>query len=424
MSGFVRRVDRWAARCCLWASQVERPQHRHPRLAPEFGIPASGMPLSSGDCAIPASRQACWGIHGCQRPRRLLDRPSAGGAQVSAVELTQWVTYWAADVPRSRHYSFVTADRLAQRGVDVGFAEPLLEVIDSARRTATYKLALLMALLDLCARHSDAEGRAPALLHTRDIAEQVAFLYWPQVIPYQLPGTGSAVELRQITLPRAAIVQAISAFRHAAAAAGTTSWHLARQRLPGAYESMLDKVEVTVAAQPLPRLQAVGSAEAVFPPCTSSAGDRVNPSPWPGCAATALPGLRSSCFPVPVTNSSGWDRSSGEVAVGGQAWGCSAPETRSKAGSSAANWSRAAAGSPASPVTYRRAQDASRGRLHQAVAAGLIQGFVHSYLGMPDARLPCQSPIWSQSRKSDTTPQTSGLCPSPSWMPSVFGGNN
>jgi len=39
-------------------------------------------------------------------------------------------------------------------------------------------------------------------------------------------------------------------------------------------------------------------------------------------------------------------------------------------------------------VTYRRAQDASRARLHQAAAAGLIQGFVHSYLGMPDARLP------------------------------------
>ncbi len=110
----------------------------------------------------------------------------------------------------------MTADRPGQRGADVGFAERLLQVIDSGRRTATYKLALLMALLDLCAQHSDAEGRAPALLHTRDIAEQVTALYWPQVIPYRLPGTGSAVELRQITLPRAAIVQAVSAFRHAA----------------------------------------------------------------------------------------------------------------------------------------------------------------------------------------------------------------
>ena len=49
----------------------------------------------------------------------------------------------------------------------MGFAERLLEVIDSGRRTATYKLALLIALLDLRARHSDAGGRAPRLLYTR-----------------------------------------------------------------------------------------------------------------------------------------------------------------------------------------------------------------------------------------------------------------
>lgn len=40
-----------------------------------------------------------------------------------------------------------------------------------------------------------------------------------------------------------------------------------------------------------------------------------------------------------------------------------------------------------SEVTYRRAQDASRAQLHDAAAAGLIQGFAHCYLGMPDARL-------------------------------------
>lgn len=102
----------------------------------------------------------------------------------------------------------------------MGFAERLLEVIDSGRRTATYKLAVLIALLDLCARHSDYRGQAPRLLYTRDIAEQVAGLYWPQVIPYLVPGSGSAVELRQITLPRAAIIAAVSEFRRAADAAG------------------------------------------------------------------------------------------------------------------------------------------------------------------------------------------------------------
>jgi hypothetical protein len=48
------------------------------------------------------------------------------------------------------------------------------------------------------------------------------------------------VELRQITLPRAAIIATVSAFRRAADAAGAPSWHLARQRLPDHYESMLE----------------------------------------------------------------------------------------------------------------------------------------------------------------------------------------
>ena len=39
-------------------------------------------------------------------------------------------------------------------------------------------------------------------------------------------------------------------------------------------------------------------------------------------------------------------------------------------------------------IVHRRAQDASRGRLHEAAAAGLIDGFIHAYLGMPDERLP------------------------------------
>jgi len=159
----------------------------------------------------------------------------------------------------------MTSDQPDQRVAAAGFAERLLEVIDSGRRTATYKLALLMALLDLCAKQSDVDGRAPGLLYTRDIAEQVAFLYWPQVIPYRLPGASDAVELRQITLPKAAILTAVSAFRLAAEAEGATSWHLARQRIPAGYESMLDQVEVAVAEQPLPRLQAVGSSETVFP---------------------------------------------------------------------------------------------------------------------------------------------------------------
>ena len=144
-----------------------------------------------------------------------------------------------------------------------GFAERLLEVIDSGRRTATYKLALLMALLDLCARRGGLDGRAPRVLYTREIAERVAAIYWPQMMPYR---RGPAViELRQITAPRSAITGAVLEFRRAAEATGVTSLSQARQRLPGAYAQMLDQVEVAVAEQPLPRLQTVGSAKQALP---------------------------------------------------------------------------------------------------------------------------------------------------------------
>ncbi len=78
----------------------------------------------------------------------------------------------------------------------VGFAERLLEIIDSGRRTATYKLALVLALLDLldlCARQSDEKGRAPTELHTRDLADEVASLYWPQMMPFRLDGSDDAL---------------------------------------------------------------------------------------------------------------------------------------------------------------------------------------------------------------------------------------
>ncbi len=130
--------------------------------------------------------------------------------------------------------------------VQLGFAERLLEVVDSGRRTATYKLALLMALVDLCSRQSGQDGRAPSVLYTRDIAEQVAAIYWPQVIAWRPPGDADAVVLSQISLPRATIVTAVRRFRELAEAAGATSLHLARHRLRGDYEEMVDRVEVTV----------------------------------------------------------------------------------------------------------------------------------------------------------------------------------
>jgi len=39
-------------------------------------------------------------------------------------------------------------------------------------------------------------------------------------------------------------------------------------------------------------------------------------------------------------------------------------------------------------IAHTRNQDGSRARVHELAAAGLVKGFVYSYLGMPDTRLP------------------------------------
>ena len=83
-------------------------------------------------------------------------------------------------------------------------AERLLQVIDEGRRTATYKLALLMALIDACATNSDAAGRAPSALHTREIARHVLRLYLPHARSYLAEPHAGAITLRQITNKRSA----------------------------------------------------------------------------------------------------------------------------------------------------------------------------------------------------------------------------
>ena len=88
------------------------------------------------------------------------------------------------------------------------FAERLLQVIDEGRRTATYKLALLTALIDACGSGSDTAGRAPQVLHTRTVARHVLRLYLPQVRAF-LAASGRQVQLRQITMKRAEVLTAV-----------------------------------------------------------------------------------------------------------------------------------------------------------------------------------------------------------------------
>jgi hypothetical protein len=94
-------------------------------------------------------------------------------------------------------------------------------------------------------------------------------------------------------------------FRRVAEAAGATSLTVARQRLVHEYSQMLDRVEVAVVEQPLPRLQIVGSGEQTLPSFMTSVGGRGRHSPRAGCTAMIPPGFRYGCALAPATNSCG-----------------------------------------------------------------------------------------------------------------------
>lgn len=137
------------------------------------------------------------------------------------------------------------------------FAERLLAVIDEGRRTATYKLALLLALIDACAANVDSDGRAPTELHTRTIAEHVLRIYLPQARTY-LSGDGEARQLDQITSRRSEMFRSILRLHLVADATRCRGIAQIADRFPDDYNDALDHVEKTFARYPIRLLQIVG----------------------------------------------------------------------------------------------------------------------------------------------------------------------
>jgi hypothetical protein len=145
---------------------------------------------------------------------------------------------------------------------DIGlFGERLLCIIDEGRRVATYKLALLLALLDACATESDPSGAAPQTLHTRVIASHVLRLYLPQSKDFVI--SDRAVTLRQITAPRSRMLTMITELRRAADRSEPSSTDV-RSNHSDTSEQTLDEVERTFARYPIRLLQVINGQHLPF----------------------------------------------------------------------------------------------------------------------------------------------------------------
>ena len=148
----------------------------------------------------------------------------------------------------------------------IRLAERLIQLLGRGGFTATYKYAVLIAIMDLCMELTSATGLPPDMITTRQLAEKVIALYWPHCAPYEDTGK----ELRQNTgkgETQAEIIRHIVAFRKGATVNPSASLPLSRARAsaaPDAYEKLVCVIEWKLVEMPLPRLQVIGGEEDRF----------------------------------------------------------------------------------------------------------------------------------------------------------------
>ncbi|WNG93677.1 HNH endonuclease [Mycobacterium sp. ITM-2016-00318] len=123
----------------------------------------------------------------------------------------------------------------------------VVAILETGLRTATYKLATLMALIEHSIENLPTRADDALTVPIPDLAHRVLSLYWQQVRPFD------GRELRQSTQPKARIPNAANALREASKNAGSVE--IARMRAPAAYAHSIDEITMCLAQQPLHRLQ-------------------------------------------------------------------------------------------------------------------------------------------------------------------------
>ncbi len=132
----------------------------------------------------------------------------------------------------------------------------VVAILETGLRTATYKLATLMALIDHCIENLPERADDELTVPIPELARRVLEIYWRQVRPFD------GHELRQSTQPRARILLAANDLRAAASAGlGGLSLDVASLRTPEAYQKAIDEITLCLAQQPLHRLQRLPGSE-------------------------------------------------------------------------------------------------------------------------------------------------------------------
>ena len=136
------------------------------------------------------------------------------------------------------------------------FAERLLALLDSTRYSATYKLATLLALIDVTAESIGKDGAAPATLSAKAVGRRVIELYWPQTVPYGSPADTGPKVLSQS--PMRDIPAKLARWRAEHRLAPGASLEDARTADPAGWAALEADLVAVVVGMPLAKLQRFG----------------------------------------------------------------------------------------------------------------------------------------------------------------------
>lgn len=136
----------------------------------------------------------------------------------------------------------------------VRFAEQLLSLVDTGRTSSTYKLATLLALIDVAVESTDPVDGAPTRVRAKRVAERVVELYWPQSAVYGAVPGGALVQS-----PQAGVIPArLADWRQRHGIGSRATLDDARRVDPAGWTDLEHDLVARVLQMPIPRLQRFG----------------------------------------------------------------------------------------------------------------------------------------------------------------------
>ena len=137
----------------------------------------------------------------------------------------------------------------------VRFIANIERILSEGSFVATYKYALLVALIELAIERGDDTTRE-LVLPIRDIADKFAELYWRQAAPYEADGhSGTPFVLHQNTGRQAGAITRLAQLRDQLAGSRST---LGEARRSPQWSSLVGQMQTLLKNMPLWRLQRVG----------------------------------------------------------------------------------------------------------------------------------------------------------------------